>query len=60
MKQEETSIKAKIKLLQQEIELEESNYKELLRQHPNYTQLKTMRERIGNLKRKLFELNGLS
>jgi Tfp pilus assembly protein PilO len=60
MKEESENIKIQINLLQQEIELQESNYKMLLRQHPNYSELKTMRQSIRNLRQKLFELNALS
>ena len=40
----------KIALLLQEIELQESNYKDLLRRHPEYNQLRAIRDNIRRLK----------
>jgi len=56
MNEKMNDTKFQIQLLQQEIELQESNYKELIQQHPEYNELKSIREKIRELKKKLSEL----
>ena len=56
MNEKMNDTKFQIQLLQQEIELQESNYKELIQQHPEYSELKSIREKIRELKKKLSEL----
>ena len=56
MNEKMNDTKLQIQLLRQEIELQESNYKELIQQHPEYSELKSIREKIRELKKKLFEL----
>ena len=53
MNEKMNDTKLQIQLLQQEIELQESNYKESIHQHHDYKELKAIREKIRELKKKL-------
>lgn len=46
-----------IALLLQEIERQESNYKEILHKHPDYNRLRAIRDNIRELKNKLENLS---
>ena len=53
MNEKMNDTKFQIQLLQQEIELQESNYKELIQQHPEYNELKSIREKIKRVKEEI-------